>query len=140
MIYEELSKRILECCFEVSNELGVGFIESVYEKSLMVALRQKGINVQTQVPLKVTFRGFVVGDFYPDMIVEDKIIIELKAVDSLAKVHYAQLLNYLKATGKKVGLAVNFGNPRLEYRRFENRFIYDNELTGMEGIEGIEGA
>jgi GxxExxY protein len=138
MIYEELSKQILECCFEVSNELGVGFIESVYEKSLMVALRQKGISVQTQVPLKVTFRGFVVGDFFPDMIVEDKIIIELKAVDALTKVHYAQLLNYLRATRKQVGLVVNFGNPRLEYRRFDNRFTYEDDLTGMEGIEGIK--
>jgi GxxExxY protein len=102
-------------------------------------LRQKGIGAQTQVPLKVTFRGFIVGEFYPDMIVEDKIIIELKAVDALAKVHYAQLLNYLKATRKNVGLAINFGTPRLEYRRFENRFVYkDEDLTGMEGIEGLE--
>jgi GxxExxY protein len=132
MIYEALSKQILECCFEVSNELGVGFLESVYEKSLTVALNQKGISVHTQVPLKVTFRGFVVGDFYPDMIVEDKIIIELKAVDVLAKVHYAQLLNYLKATRIQVGLAVNFGNPRLEYRRFDNRFAYEDS-TVREG-------
>lgn len=138
MIYEELSKRVLEACFEVCNELGAGYIESVYEKALMVALHQKGISVQAQVPLKVTFRGVIVGDFYPDLIVEDKIIIELKAVDSLAKIHYAQLLNYLKATRKQVGLAVNFGNPRLEYRRFENRFTYDDDLTGMKGMEGME--
>ena len=122
MIHEELTSKILEACFEVSNELGVGFLESVYEKALLVALRQKGFEVESQVSLKVTFRGFTVGDFFADIVVGGKILIELKAVDSLSKQHYAQVLNYLKATGIEVGLIVNFGNPRLEYRRFDNRF------------------
>lgn len=129
MIYEELTSKILEACFEVSNELGVGFLESVYEKALLVALRQKGFEVESQVSLKVTFRGFTVGDFFADVVVGGKILIELKAVDSLSKQHYAQVLNYLKATGIEVGLIVNFGNPRLEYRRFENRF---NQTPSMD--------
>ena len=129
MIYEELTSKILEACFEVSNELGVGFLESVYEKALLVALRQKGFEVESQVSLKVTFRGFTFGDFFADVVVGGKILIELKAVDSLSKQHYAQVLNYLKATGIEVGLIVNFGNPRLEYRRFENRF---NQTPSMD--------
>ena len=122
MIYEELTSKILEACFEVSNELGVGYIESVYEKALQVALLQKGFTVERQIPLKVDFRGVTVGDFAADMIVEGKVMLELKAVDNFSNQHFAQLLNYLKTTGIEVGLAINFGNPKLQYRRFENRF------------------
>lgn len=123
MLYEDLTGEILEACFEVSKELGIGFVESVYEKALMVALKQKGLKVENQVSLKVKFRSVIVGEFYADLLVEDKIIIELKAVNSLINEHFAQLLNYLKATEKEVGLIVNFGNPKLEYRRFNNRFL-----------------
>jgi GxxExxY protein len=103
MLYEDITRKILEACFEVSNELGIGYIESVYEKALMVALSQKGLKVQRQVPLQVTFRGVVVGDFSVDILVEDKILIELKVVSVPAKELYAQTLNYLKATGIEVG-------------------------------------
>lgn len=123
MIHEELTGKILEACFEVSNELGAGFVESVYSNALFVALRQKGINASIEVPLKVKFRGVIVGDFFADMIVHDKVIVELKAVETLTKEHYAQLLNYIKATGIDVGLIINFGSPKLQYRRFTNRFI-----------------
>lgn len=93
-----------------------------------MALRQKDFEVESQVSLKVTFRGFTVGDFFADIVVDGKILIELKAVDSFSKQHYAQILNYLKATGIEVGLIVNFGNPRLEYRRFENRFNQNRSM------------
>jgi len=122
MLHQELTGKIIEACFEVSNELGIGYIESVYEKALFIALRQKGFDVATQVPLKVKFRGVIVGDFKADMLVENKILIELKAVETLAKEHFAQVLNYLKSTGIDVGLIVNFGAPKLQYRRFDNRF------------------
>lgn len=122
MIHETLTGKILEACFEVSNELGVGYIESVYEKALQLALQQKGFAVERQVPLKVNFRGVIVGDFAADMIVEGKVLLELKAVDNFAKHHIAQLLNYLKTTGIEVGMLINFGNSKLQYRRFENRF------------------
>ena len=123
MLYEDLTGKILESCFEVSKELGIGFIESVYEKALIVILKEKGLKVENQVPLKVRFRGVVVGDFYADLLVEEKILIELKAVNSFANEHFAQLLNYLKATNIEVGLIINFGKPKLEYRRFNNRFL-----------------
>ena len=122
ILYEELTAKILESCFEVSNELGVKYIESVYENALFVSLLQKDIKATRQVPLKVTFRCVIVGDFKADMLVEGKVLLELKAVDSLAKAHYAQLLNYLKTTGIEVGMVINFGCTRLQYRRFDNRF------------------
>lgn len=118
MKYEQLTAAILGCCFEVINELGAGFLESVYEKALIVALAQKGFRVDSQVPMKVKFRGVVVGDFFADLVVENKVLIELKAVGRVLNDHKAQVINYLKATGVDVGLLVNFGNPRLEYYRF----------------------
>lgn len=135
MLHSELTGKILEACFELSNELGIGYVESVYEKALHVALKQKGISSETQVSLKVSFRGVIVGDFYADMIVEGKVLLELKAVDALAKEHYAQLLNYLKATGIEVGMAINFGSTKLQYRRFENRF--DQKLNMNEAIRDL---
>ena len=122
MKYEELTSVILNACFEVSNELGSGFLESVYEKALLVVLREKGLNVKSQVSLNVNFRGQCVGDFIADIVVEDKVLLELKAVKAIAPEHIAQILNYLKATGVEVGLLVNFGSSKLEYRRFNNRF------------------
>ena len=122
MIHEELTGKILEACFEVSNELGVGYIESVYEKTLQVALLQKGFRVERQLPLKVSFRGVMVGDFAADMVVDGNVLLELKAVDAFSNRHFAQLLNYLKATGIEVGMVINFGTPKIQYRRFDNRF------------------
>ncbi|HMJ08500.1 MAG TPA: GxxExxY protein [Pyrinomonadaceae bacterium] len=127
MKHEELTGKILEACFEVSNELGAGFLESVYEKALLVALRHKGINCRAQVPLKVKFREVIVGDFYADILVNDVVLVELKAVDNLGKEHYAQILNYLKSTAIPVGLLINFGVPKLQYRRFDNRFIHTKD-------------
>lgn len=128
MLYEDLTGEILKACFEVSKELGVGFVESVYEKALLVALKQKGLTAVSQVPLRVIFRGVIVGEFYADVLVENKILIELKAVGSFANEHFAQIINYLKATEIEVGLIVDFGNPKLEYRRFNNRFLQEKPL------------
>ena len=120
MLHEELTEGVLAACFEVSNELGSGFVESVYEKALLIALRDKGIAAKAQVPLKVVFRGEVVGDFLADILVADKLILELKAVKTLLPEHQAQVVNYLKSTGIQVGLLINFGNPRVEYKRLYN--------------------
>lgn len=117
MLFDELTGKILEASFEVSRELGAGFLESVYEKALFVALKQKGLNAVCQVPLHVKFRGVVVGDFYADMVVEGKVLVELKAVSRILPEHKAQVINYLKATGIETGLLINFGNARLEYNR-----------------------
>lgn len=117
MLHETLTEKVLESCFEVVNELGAGFLESVYEKALLIALREKGLKAESQVPLNVKFRGKSVGDFFADILVDGIVLLELKAVTRLAPEHQAQLINYLKATGIEVGLLINFGNPKLEYRR-----------------------
>ena len=130
LLYEDLTAKILKACFEVSNELGHGFVESVYEKALVIALRQKGLSCERQVPLRVLFRGEVVGDFAADVLVADKIIIELKAVKDLTEEHESQVINYLKATGKEVGLLVNFGRARIQYKRFHAGAAY----TGTQRV------
>ena len=138
MLYQDLTGKILEACFEVSKELGAGFVEPVYEKALLVALIHKGLKVESQVPLKVLFRKVIVGEFKADLLVEDKVLIELKAVSSFANEHFAQILNYLKATEIEVGLIINFGNSKLEYRRFNNRFLEGKNLDGKSLIDFIK--
>ena len=117
---KELTGKIIGACIEVSNELGIGFLESVYEKALLIALIEKGLHVEEQVPLEVTFRNQIVGTFYADILAENDIVIELKAVKSLKPEHEAQLINYLKASGKHIGLLVNFGKTKFEW----NSFVY----------------
>jgi len=117
LIDKDLTEKVIGVCIQVSRELGGGFLESVYVKALIIALTYIVLKVVEQSPLKVMFRGQVVGDFYPDLLVEDRLIIELKAVKSLTSEHEAQLINYLKATGIKVGLLVNFGRAKLEWKR-----------------------
>ncbi len=113
----ELTEKVIGVCMEVSRELGGGFLESVYSKALMIALPEAGFRAVEQAPLKVTFRGRIVGEFYPDFLIENRLIVELKAVKSLGSEHEAQLINYLKGTGVKVGLLVNFGRSKLEWKR-----------------------
>jgi len=137
MIHQELTGKILEACFEVSNELGAGFLESVYEKALLVVLRQKDLNVESQVKLQVMFRGIVVGDYFADILVENKILLELKAVNALTKEHFAQILNYLKATNLEVGLIINFGNSKLEYRRFDNKFMRSTTTSNISLVDKL---
>jgi len=121
--HEQITKCVIGCAFEVINELGAGFLESVYENALLLALRQKGLSAISQYPVKVMFRGECVGDFYTDIFVEEKVIVELKAVKAIAPEHQAQIINYLNATGIEVGLLINFGNPKLEYKRFTRNKI-----------------
>jgi GxxExxY protein len=122
MKHEDLTRNILKLAFEVSTELGAGFLESVYENALFQCLLAAGIDAKKQEPLEVWFRGNQVGVFYADIMVNKTAILELKAVQSIAPEHEAQLLNYLKATGVPVGMLLNFGRPKLEYRRYDNRF------------------
>ena len=119
--HQELTRAIIGCAMEVINGLGSGFLESVYEKALLLALRQKGLSVRSQHPIKVMFRNECVGDFFTDLLVEDKILIELKAVKAIAPEHQAQIINYLNATGIEVGLLINFGSSKLEYKRLTRR-------------------
>jgi GxxExxY protein len=135
MIQDGLTKSILGACFEVMNELGAGFLESVYEKALLIVLREKGMAATSQVPLPVHFRNQVVGDFYADVLVENKVIVELKTAKRLVPEHLAQVINYLKATNLETGLLVNFGNQKLEYRRLNNKIerIYPQGFSEHTG-------
>ena len=117
MLYKELTERIIGCAYEVYNKMGFGFLESVYEKCLLIELRRAGIKADSQRAIRVTYKGELVGDFVADIIVEDAIIIELKSVRHLIKAHEMQLVNYLVATEKPVGLLLNFGEQRVEVKR-----------------------
>ena len=117
MDIDQLTYAINGAVFEVSRILGPGFLEKVYENALLVELRQKGIKAQGQASIRVTYKDTLVGDYIADVLVDDQVIVELKTVDRLEKIHEAQLLNYLKATGLKVGLLVNFKSPRAQIKR-----------------------
>jgi GxxExxY protein len=118
LVEKQLTEKIIGARMEVSNELGRGFLEGVYERALVIALRDKGLKADAQVPLAVTFRDEAVGEFFADIVVADSVLLELKTTRNLGPEHEAQLLNYLKASAHGVGLLVNFGKPRLEWKRF----------------------
>ncbi|VAW54359.1 hypothetical protein MNBD_GAMMA06-302 [hydrothermal vent metagenome] len=112
-----ISQRVIRCAFEVSNTLGAGFLEKVYEKALCVELEKKGLQFQSQKPIVVNYKGFQVGEYIADIVVEDKLLLELKALATLCSSHEAQLMNYLKATNLTVGLLLNFGRPKSGIKR-----------------------
>ena len=119
--HKELTETIIGVFFEVYNELGHGFLESVYERAFEIALTAKGINVLRQIQVPVAFRGQSVGDFVADMLVERSVLLELKAARTLDAAHEAQLLNYLRATEIEVGLLFNFGiKPEFRRLAFDN--------------------
>ena len=113
----DITYAIRGAIFEVNTVLGPGFLEKVYENSLLVELVRRGYKAEAQVPLKVQYKNIVVGEYFADLIVEDRVIIELKTAESLDRIHEAQLLNYLKATGIKVGLLVNFKHQKADIKR-----------------------
>jgi GxxExxY protein len=117
LLEQELSERVIGACMEVSNTLGAGFLESVYHRALIQELSSSGIQARSQCALQVLYKGAPVGDFIADLIVEDRLVLELKALPSLTSTHEAQLLNYLRCTGLRVGLLVNFGTPKIHWKR-----------------------
>ena len=117
MTIDEITYKIRGAIFEVNRVLGHGFLEKVYEKALIIELRRRGLRAESQVPLKVIYKKEVVGEYFADILVEGKIIVEIKAVKHLLKEHQAQLLNYLRATGIQVGLLVNFTKNKAEIKR-----------------------
>ena len=124
MLHQELTKKIIGCAYMVHNTLGAGFLEKVYEQALMLELKVSGLVVESQVPLSVIYRDQIVGEYYADLIVDDKVIRELKAVDVLKKAHEVQLVNYLVATGMDVGVLINFGDSvtvRRKYREYKKQ-------------------
>ena len=117
MRYEELTEKVIGCAYAVYNKMGFGFLESVYEKCLMIELEKAGLSAEAQKPIKVHYDGHVVGDFVADVVVENAIILELKSVRHVIQAHEVQLVNYLVATGKEVGLILNFGEHKVEVKR-----------------------
>ena len=120
MIYEkDLCDLIIKCAFEVYNILGNGYLEKVYENALIEELKRNNISSQSQVPIKVIYKNTVVGDYFADVIVDKKVIIELKHTNSINEKHVAQLLNYLKATNINIGYIINFGDDhKLIFKRY----------------------
>jgi GxxExxY protein len=115
--FEELTEIVIGCAFQVANELGVGFLERVYENALAHELRKAGVEVKQQIPIQVRYDGVIVGDYIVDLLVEDQLIIELKHSKALTDADLAQALNYLKATGKELALLFNFGTSRVQVKR-----------------------
>ena len=121
--HDDLTQKIIGVFYEVYNELGAGFVESVYREAMRLALRQSNLKVETEVPIQVRFRGEVVGVFRADLVVNDTVLIELKATEGIIREHEAQTLHYLRATNIEVALLMNFG-PRPRFKRL----VMDNEL------------
>ena len=115
-LLDQTTERIIGCCYSVISNLGSGFLEKVYENALAHEIRKIGLTAVQQYPIKVMYDGIEVGDYVTDLLVNDQILVELKAVRALDNIHRAQCLNYLKATGYQVCLLVNFGTPKLEVR------------------------
>ena len=119
--YKDLSDKVIGLAIEVHKILGNGFLEKVYENALYYELTGKGMNVESQVPVPVRYKGNPVGEYFCDLLVEDKFIIELKVAKDIEPIHEAQLLHYLKATDLKVGYIINFGKPvKLQFKRLVN--------------------
>ncbi len=119
---DKITESIIGCAYTVMSALGSGFLEKVYENALIYELRKCGLTVFQQHSIKVYYDGFVVGDYVADLLVENQILIELKAVKAIDENHRAQCMNYLKATGHTVCLLINFGAPKLEVKRIVNNF------------------
>jgi GxxExxY protein len=117
MDINDITYAINGAVFEVNRILGSGFLEKVYENALLVELKRRRLKAESQVPIRVLYKESVVGEYIADILVEDKVIVDLKTVETLEKIHEAQLLNYLKATGIRVGILVNFKHPKAEIKR-----------------------
>ena len=118
--FNVLTDQVASCAYLVGRNLGPGFLEKVYEKAMAIELTDIGLSVETQKHIPVSYKGQIIGEYFADMLVEGEIILELKAVKSIENIHFAQCQNYLKATGKKLGLLINFGEEKVKVRRVAN--------------------
>jgi len=134
MTIDELTEKVIGCAYRVHQQLGAGFLEKVYENALRIELEEAGLRVKQQQPIPVRYHGQLVGDFFADLLVEDRLIVELKAVQNLAKEHEVQLVNYLAATGIEDGLLLNFGSSVEVKRKFRTyRKKGETRETGFTG-------
>ena len=117
MLHQEITEKIIGASFEVYNQLGYGFLEKVYKNAMQVELVQRGSNCQTEHQIKVSYKGAIVGEYFADLFVDEVVIVELKVAKQYNPADEAQLLNELKATGIKVGLLINFGKEKVEFKR-----------------------
>jgi GxxExxY protein len=115
-----ISEKIIGCAFAVSNTLGSGFLEKVYQNALAIELMNEGLKVEKEKAITILYKGTIVGEYFADILVNQQIIIETKAVQTLNEIHQAQLLNYLKATNLPLGLLINFGTPKAQIKRLIN--------------------
>jgi len=126
--YSEITSAILGCCFDVMKELGPGLLERVYKNALLIAMRQKGLEVEVEQSYEVIFRGKLVGRYKADLVVSQTVIVELKCCDNLIREHQAQLFNYLRVSGLPVGLLVNFRRRKLEWKRLQSNEEYSDTI------------
>ena len=118
----QLVEKVVGASYDVANTLGAGFLEKAYKRALVIELRSRGIRAESQVPLRVMYKGENGGEYCIDILVESKLVLELKCVQTLIGEHLAQALNYLKATGKHIALLINFQRPKVEWRRVVHNF------------------
>lgn len=139
MKYEELTNTIIGCAYKVYNTIGYGFLESVYEKCLLIEFEKEGLPAEAQKEILVHYDGQIVGEFKADILVEEDVIVELKSVKQLVKAHEVQLVNYLAATHKEVGLLINFGEKSVEVKRKVRDINYykKNPVNPVNPVEKI---
>ncbi|NLW92781.1 MAG: GxxExxY protein [Syntrophomonadaceae bacterium] len=136
-LHKELTEKIISCAFEVHNYLGYGFAEKVYENAFRMELEQQGFQVIQQKALTVTYKDIVVGEYIADLIVNDLVIIEVKAIKNIDQAHEAQLMNYLKATGIKLGLIINFGTRVNIKRIFSENLCASVFICGKNSVKSV---
>lgn len=119
-LHSAVTEKVIGCAYRVANELGIGFLEKVYENALAYELLQAGLIFKQQAPIVVNYADIVAGEYIADFIVEHFVIVELKAIKKLESTHFAQVMNYLRATKLPVALLLNFGNPKIEIKRIVN--------------------
>ena len=128
MQYQQITEKIIGCAFRVYKNIGFGFLESVYEKCMLIELKQAGLNAESQKPIEVFYQKHLVGRFVADIIVNDSIILELKSVKQIAIAHEVQLVNYLVATNKPIGLILNFAEKKVQVKRKHKSLLKINPI------------
>lgn len=132
-MYKDITDKIIKAFYNVYNTLGFGFLEKVYENAMMIELKSFGLQCEKQTPINVHYKENRIGEYFADIVVESKVIIELKAAEGLCEEHEAQLLNYLKATEIEVGLLLNFGKtPQMKRKIFENAYKKTTKTNGTQ--------